>query len=181
MEVDQVDDVTKCRILTSSLRGNALQWFQSTCLDSISSWDQMMKMFLTQFQFSMQYAPLVTVLSNIRQREVETLRSYFMKFDSKVLLVKGTTDETVNNFLITGVRVGRNFWKMLQQKVPVTLSEMYALVEPFKMEEEVMVGTRNYDHASAPRGEGTRRMLTWLKRNILRAHDCTTHQGDITL
>ncbi|KAK1356083.1 hypothetical protein POM88_049339 [Heracleum sosnowskyi] len=41
MELYQVEDLTKCRLLASTLRGNAHQWFQKLGPASITSWEQM--------------------------------------------------------------------------------------------------------------------------------------------
>ena len=114
MELYQMEDLTKCRLLASTLRGNAHQWFQMLGSASIGMWEQVQKMFLTQFQSSIHYAPHVTTLANIRQRKDETLQSYFKRFNSKVPMVRGATDETIKNFLIARVRVGSDFQKELQ-------------------------------------------------------------------
>ena len=66
MELYQVEDLTKCRLLASTLRGNAHQWFQKLGPASIGTWEQMRKMFLIQFQSSIHYAPPVRTLANIR-------------------------------------------------------------------------------------------------------------------
>ena len=84
MELHQVSDLTKCRLLASTLRGNAHYWFQKIGPRSIGSWEQMCRMFLTQFQSSIHYAPPVTTLANIRQKEEETLQAYFQRFNAKV-------------------------------------------------------------------------------------------------
>ncbi|KAL1815684.1 hypothetical protein ACET3Z_018258 [Daucus carota] len=75
MELHQVSDLTKCRLLASTLRGNAHQWFQKIGPGSIGSWEQMRRMFLTQFQSSIHYAPPVTTLAHIRQKEGGTLQA----------------------------------------------------------------------------------------------------------
>lgn len=106
MEVYQVEGSTNCRVLASNLRDH---WFQSLGPDSIDSWEQMMKMFLTQFQSLMQYAPSVTAPTNIRHRETKTLHSYFKSLNLEVPLMRGAMNENVKNFLIVGVRVGSDF------------------------------------------------------------------------
>lgn len=73
----------------------------------------MQVLFLTQSQAVVKYAPHVTTLANIKQREGETLQAYFKRFSAESAGVRGTTDKTLKNFLIVGLRVGTDFWKHL--------------------------------------------------------------------
>ena len=109
----------------------------------------MRRMFLTQFQSSIHYAPPVTTLANIRQKEGETLQAYFRRFNAEVPQVRGATDEIVKNFLIAGVRVGTDFWKALQRKEPPTLAALYLLAEPYKREEEALASITRHDASSS--------------------------------
>ena len=137
-----MEDLTKCRLLASTLRGNAHQWFQKLGPASIGSWEQMRKMFLTQFQSSIHYAPPVTTLANIRQREDETLQSYFKRFNSEIPTSKEQQMKTVKNFLIAGVRVGSDFWKELQRKEPPNLAALYAQAEPLRGKRRLWPSTK---------------------------------------
>ncbi|KAK1389694.1 hypothetical protein POM88_017872 [Heracleum sosnowskyi] len=148
MELYQVGDLTKCRLLASTLRGNAHQWFQKLGPASITSWEQMRKMFLIQFQSSIHYAPPVTTLANIKQRDGETLQEYFKRFNAEVPTVRGASEEIIKNFLIAGVRVGTDFWKNLQREEPSTLAALYLQADPFKREEEAL---KRSDYGDAPR------------------------------
>ena len=99
---------------------------------SIRSWEQLAKIFLRQFQSSLSYAPPVDTLENVKQGSEETLHDYFIRFNAKVPLVQGATDEAVKCFLINGLRRGSDFWKSLQAKEPETLVELYQYTDPFK-------------------------------------------------
>ncbi|XP_074374786.1 uncharacterized protein LOC141715207 [Apium graveolens] len=80
--------------------------------------------------------PSVITLANIRQRENEILTSYFKRFNAESTSVRGASDEVLKSFLITGLRVGSNFWKHLQGKDPTTLAYVFALAESFKAIEQ---------------------------------------------
>ena len=75
MEVYQIKDLTKCRLLAATLRAH--KWFKSLPTNSIKSWKQMAELFVTQFRATVAYAPPVNTLANIKQRDDETLRDYF--------------------------------------------------------------------------------------------------------
>ncbi|XP_074374110.1 uncharacterized protein LOC141714492 [Apium graveolens] len=92
----------------------------------------MKTLFLTKFQAAVRYAPSVTTLANVRQRENESLISYFKRFNAESTSVRGASYEALKSFLITGLRVGSDFWKHLQGKDPATLVDVFALAESFK-------------------------------------------------
>ncbi|XP_074324376.1 uncharacterized protein LOC141661291 [Apium graveolens] len=96
----------------------------------------MKTLFLTKFQAAVRYAPSVTTLANVRQRENESLTSYFKRFNAESTSVRGASDEALKSFLIAGLRVGSDFWKHLQGKDPATLADVFALAESFKAIEQ---------------------------------------------
>lgn len=69
----------------------------------------------------MLYAPPITVLYNVKQREGETLPDYYKRFNDEVPRVRGATDKAVKNFLIAGHKEKTKFSKSLQVRVLETL------------------------------------------------------------
>ncbi|XP_074355666.1 uncharacterized protein LOC141695308 [Apium graveolens] len=132
MDMYQVPDLARCRLLAATFRESAQQWFQKLGPGVITSWEQIKTLFLTKFQTAVRYAPSVITLVNIRQRENESLTSYFKRFNAESTSVRGTSDEALKSFLIAGLRVGSDFWKHLQGKDPATLADLFALAESFK-------------------------------------------------
>lgn len=80
MDVYQVLDLARCRLLAATFREGVQQWFQKIGPWVITSWEQMETLFLTKFQAAVKYAPPVTSLANIKQEEGESLQSYFKRF-----------------------------------------------------------------------------------------------------
>ena len=136
MDLYQIPDLVRCRFLVATLRDSAQQWFQKLEGGVISSWEGLQQMFMTQFQAATKYAPPVTTLANVKQRDNETLTAYFKRFNQESMGVKGASVETLKNFLIAGLKVGTDFWKHLQGKDPATLSELYSAAESFKKVEQ---------------------------------------------
>ncbi|XP_074376780.1 uncharacterized protein LOC141718294 [Apium graveolens] len=132
MDVYQVPDLARCRLLAETFRESAQQWFQKLGPGVITSWDQIKTLFLTKFQSAVRYAPSVTTLANIRQRENESLMLYFKRFNVESTSIRGASDEALKSFLISGLRVRSDFWKHLQGKDPATLADVFALAESFK-------------------------------------------------
>ncbi|XP_074326905.1 uncharacterized protein LOC141664850 [Apium graveolens] len=136
MDVYQVPDLDRCRLLAATFRESAQQWFQKLGPGVITSWDQMKTLFLTKFQAAVRYAPSVTTLANVRQRQNESLTPYFKRFNAESTSVRGASDEAPKSFLIAGLRVGSDFWKHLQGKDPATQVDVFALEESFKAIEQ---------------------------------------------
>ena len=109
MDVYQVPDLARFRILATTFTESAQQWFQKFGPGMITSWEQMKTLFLTKFQVAVKYSPPVTSLANIKQKEGESLTSYFKRFNVESTLVRGETDEMLKSFLIAGLQVGTDF------------------------------------------------------------------------
>ncbi|XP_074359969.1 uncharacterized protein LOC141700091 [Apium graveolens] len=114
-------------------------------------WDTHMEGHPTMFQAAVKYTPPVTMLANVKQKEGESMTSYFKRFNAESTLVRGATDETLKILLIAGLRVGTDFWKHLQGKDPVSLADVLAQAESFKAE------TRKNDNTHNSKGRTKRR------------------------
>ncbi|XP_074323241.1 uncharacterized protein LOC141660176 [Apium graveolens] len=136
MDVYQVPDLAKCRLLAATFRESAQQWFQKFGPGVITSWDQMKTLFLRKFQADVRYAPSVTTLANVKQMENESLISYFKRFNAESTGIRGASDEVLKSFLIAGLRVGSDFLKHLQGKDLATMADVLALEESFKAIEQ---------------------------------------------
>ncbi|XP_074351909.1 uncharacterized protein LOC141691062 [Apium graveolens] len=115
MNVYRVPDLARCHLLAATFREGAQKWFQKLGPRVIRSWEQMKTLFLTQFQAVVNYTPPVTTLVNVKQKEGESLTSYFKRFNVESTLVRGAIDEMLKSFLIAGLCVGTVFWKHLQE------------------------------------------------------------------
>ncbi|XP_074346717.1 uncharacterized protein LOC141685520 [Apium graveolens] len=138
-------------------REGAQQWFQKLGPGVISSWEQMKTLFLTQFQAAVKYTPPVTTLANVKQKEGESLTSYFKRFNAESTLVRGAIDETLKILLIAGLRVETDFWKHLQGKDPVSLADVLAHAESFKAIEQSLVEIKKNDNTHNSKGRSKRR------------------------
>ncbi|XP_074374430.1 uncharacterized protein LOC141714833 [Apium graveolens] len=117
----------------------------------------MKTLFLTQFQAAVKYTPPVTTLANVKQKEGESLTSYFKRFNAESTLVRGATDETLKILLIVGLRVGTDFWKHLQGKDPVSLADVLTQAESFKAIEQSLAETKKNDNTYNSKGRSKRR------------------------
>ncbi|XP_074336313.1 uncharacterized protein LOC141673461 [Apium graveolens] len=157
MDVYQVPDLARCRLLAATFRESAQQWFQKLGPGVITSWEQMKTLFLTQFQAAVKYMPPVTTLANVKQKEGESLTSYFKRFNAESTLVRGANDLTLKILLIAGLRVGTDFWKHLQGKDLVSLADVLAQAESFKAIEQSLAEIKKNDNTHNSKGQAKRR------------------------
>ncbi|XP_074327063.1 uncharacterized protein LOC141665004 [Apium graveolens] len=156
MDVYQVPDLARCRLLAATFREGAQQWFQKLGPGVITSWEKMKTLFLTQFQDAVKYTPPVTTLANMKQKEGESLTSYFKRFNAESTMVRGATDETLKILLIAGLCVGTDFWKHLQGKDPISLADVLAQAEFFKAIEQSLAETKKNDNTHNSKGRAKR-------------------------
>ncbi|XP_030478017.1 uncharacterized protein LOC115695060 [Cannabis sativa] len=132
MEVDQVPQLAKCRILAAMLEENAHDWFSQLLEASISMWEIFVDLFLTHFQATLIYRPPYTTLANIKQEPGESLQDYFKRFNAEVTKVQKAPESLIVCMLITGVLPRTDFWKELQARRHELLVEFFAMAEPHK-------------------------------------------------
>ncbi|XP_060968820.1 uncharacterized protein LOC133036288 [Cannabis sativa] len=132
MEVDQVPQLAKCRILAATLEENAHDWFSQLFEASISTWETFVDLFLMNFQATMTYRPPYTTMANIKQEPGESLQDYFKRFNAEVTKVEKAPESSLVCMLITGVLPRTDFWKELQARKPESLVEFFAMAEPHK-------------------------------------------------
>ncbi|XP_063948134.1 uncharacterized protein LOC108216938 [Daucus carota subsp. sativus] len=136
------------------------------------------------FDFSdgptVKYAPPVTTLANIKQKEGETLHAYFKRFNAESSNVRGATDETLKSFLVVGLRVGTDFWKHLQGNDPKSLADLYARAEAYKNVEQppaesrknerspVKAWQKRRDRSPSPEQRGRRRSPNRVNTTYIR-------------
>ncbi|XP_074323878.1 uncharacterized protein LOC141660794 [Apium graveolens] len=137
MDVYQVPDLDRCRLLAATFREGAQQWFQKLGL--------------------VKYTPPVTMLANVKQKEGESLTSYFKRFNAESTLVRGATDETLKILLIAGLRVGTDFWKHLQGNDPVSLADVLAQAKSFKAIEQSLAEIEKNDNTHNSKGKSKKR------------------------
>ncbi|XP_027911682.1 uncharacterized protein LOC114170403 [Vigna unguiculata] len=118
-----VSDPIWCRVFSTSLTGEALEWFSELptgCIDSFAT---------LKARFSTQFAPLkpailtVDNLVNIRQEDGESLRSYLDRYNRMSVKIKGLSDEIARHHFSYGLQPGV-FADKISRKKPQTMEEM---------------------------------------------------------
>jgi len=118
-----VSDPIWCRVFSTSLTGEVLEWFSELPANIIDS-------FVTlKARFSTQFAPLkpailtVDNLVNIRQEDGESLRSYLDRYNWMSVKMKDLSDEIARHHFSYGLQPGV-FADKISRKKPKTMEEM---------------------------------------------------------
>ncbi|XP_027905607.1 uncharacterized protein LOC114165139 [Vigna unguiculata] len=152
-----VSDPIWCRVFSTSLTGEVLEWFSELSANSIDSFATL------KARFSTQFAPLrpailtVDNLVNIRQEDGESLRSYLDLYNRMSVKIKDLSDKIARHHFSYGLQSGV-FADKISHKKPKTMEEMRERATKFiQMEDmqEFRVKKREKEdaasHKSAPR------------------------------
>lgn len=98
------------------------------------------------------YAPPITTLENVKQKNEECLTSYFKRFNTESTIMTGAPNKALKSFLIAGLCVGTNLWKHLRRKDPATLADVFEQSESFKIAEQSLTDNRKTDTQGNQKG-----------------------------
>ena len=113
MDLLQVNDLAKCRCFTVTLTQVAKKLFHKLPANSIQSWTQLSNEFVRQFQAARIYSKLGSSLTNIKQREGETLKSYLKRFSDEAARVHNAPEDGVLFAAMGGVHPKTKLWNDL--------------------------------------------------------------------
>lgn len=84
MNLYNVSDAVKCKAFPIKFQGVAANQYNALPLASITSWDQMVDLFLAQFTSSSKQLISMRRLFAVRQGQNETLRAYIARFKTEL-------------------------------------------------------------------------------------------------
>ncbi|XP_043692957.1 uncharacterized protein LOC122643399 [Telopea speciosissima] len=96
-------DVVSCRSFPTSLKGPAALWFTKLKPNSIRSFTEQAKAFVSRFQSSMKQKKTAANLLAVKQRSDESIRDYITCFNTKSLEIKDLDNAMAFNALHNGV------------------------------------------------------------------------------
>jgi hypothetical protein len=97
-------DGIACRAFPLTLLGNAQDWFKKLPPRSISDFDDLGKVFLTQFLVGRIRRKLAGSLMSLHQGPNESLKDYFKRFNLKKLGTESIIDDFIYGALFQGIR-----------------------------------------------------------------------------
>ncbi|XP_030963816.1 uncharacterized protein LOC115984981 [Quercus lobata] len=123
MHLQGVPDEIMCRAFPTTLKGLARVWFNKIPPSSVSSFEELSKLFVNNFIGGQRHKRSSSSLLTIEQGENESLRSFITRFNREALSV----DEVDDKLLLAAFHNGINsdlFIHKLYEKEPQTMAEL---------------------------------------------------------
>ena len=130
-------DGTLCRAFPATLRKAARQWFSNLHPGSISSFEQLDRLFITHFISSRPQRCTSDTLIGNKQKDGESLREYISRFNAATLEVSDL-DQVVAMSAMKGSLRPSRFLFSLKKQFPTNFAEMLAQDEKYANAEEAM-------------------------------------------
>ena len=123
MHLQGVSDEIMCRAFPTTLKGPVRVWFSKIPLNTVSSFEELSKLFVNNFIGGQRHKRSSSSLLTIKQGENESLWSFITRFNREAL----TVDEMDDKLLLVAFHNGVNFdlfiHKLYEQE-PQTMAEL---------------------------------------------------------
>ncbi|XP_043710435.1 uncharacterized protein LOC122659389 [Telopea speciosissima] len=96
-------EIMSCRAFPSSLRGETTSWFSWMPPNSITSFAQLYRVFVTYFQSSMKHKKTMVNLLSLKQRPDESIRAFVSHFNKESLDIKDLDEATTHTAMSNGL------------------------------------------------------------------------------
>jgi hypothetical protein len=103
MDLHQTPEMVACRAFPLTLSGNARDWFRKIMPNFIRHFDDLGRMFLTQFMAGRVRRKPSGSLMSLHQRPEESLKDFFMRFNQARLEPEIATDDFIYGALFQGI------------------------------------------------------------------------------
>ncbi|KAK8940806.1 hypothetical protein KSP39_PZI010808 [Platanthera zijinensis] len=125
-----LSDALKCKLLVTTLDGQAREWFYELPPGTISSFAELRSELLLRFATSKKRKDGPAALFNIRQRDNESVARFVDRFQKEIQGVRNVNPDYYKVALIHGLREGPLKFKVTT-KAPSTYQELIAIANRF--------------------------------------------------
>ncbi|KAL2532925.1 Retrotrans gag domain-containing protein [Abeliophyllum distichum] len=124
MKLQGQSPAVKCQNFHTTLISDAKRWYNKLKPGNIQSWPQLKRKFINAFIGNQTMIADITQLNDIQQKEEETVKSYFKRFNNVINKIETVTDEKALDALLTGLHMRTPFWRDVQNSQPKTYSQL---------------------------------------------------------
>ncbi|RVW59243.1 hypothetical protein CK203_101424 [Vitis vinifera] len=158
MTLDIGNDMLLCKVLPTSLQGQALSWFHRLPANSIDNFRDLSEVFVGQYLCSARHKQNISTLQNIKMQENETLKEFVKHFRQAVLQVESYNMDAILQIFKRSICPGTPFFESLAKKPPTSMDDLFRRASKYSMlEDDVRVTTQQVLVAGqAARSEATR-------------------------
>jgi hypothetical protein len=190
MDLHRTPEMVACRAFPLTLSGNARDWFRKLPPNSICHFDDLRRMFLTQFMAGRVRRKPSESLMSLHQGPEESLKDFFMRLNQARLKAETATDDFIYGALFQGIWKDGALMADIAWKPPQNLDGFMSKAEKYINQEEMLralLGSeqthlstserqkkkkdpRKEEHRRVPEGEEARPKWDW---ELLRDHNWT--------
>ena len=141
MHLQGVPDEIMCRAFPTTLKGPARVWFSKIPPNTVSSFEELSKLFVNNFIGGQRHKRSSSSLLTIEQGENESLWSFITRFNREAL----TVDEMDDKLLLAAFHNGVNsdlFIHKLYEKEPQTMAELVHSTQNFMNAEDAIIAKK---------------------------------------
>ena len=141
MHLQGVPDEIMCRAFPTTLKGPARVWFSKIPPNSVSSFDELSKLFVNNFIGGQRHKRSSSSLLTIEQGENESLRSFVTRFNREALTVDEMDDKLLLAAFYNGVNSSLFIHKLYEQE-PQTMAELVHSAQSFMNAEDAIIAKK---------------------------------------
>ncbi|XP_077232280.1 uncharacterized protein LOC143868152 [Tasmannia lanceolata] len=149
IEFKGANDITMCHAFSSYLKRGANSWYSRLKPNSISSFRELGREFVTHFVNCRPQKKLADALLALRQGKEETLRSFICRFRTELSQIKDPKHEMVRGAMKSAVH-HRDLKVALSIDPPLDLQELMAVADKYVNNEESFTMERELELVKAP-------------------------------
>ena len=141
MHLQGVPDEIMCRVFPTTLKEPAQVWFSKIPLNTVSSFEELSKLFVNNFIGGQRHKCSLSNLLTIEQWENENLQSFTTRFNREALIV----DEMDYKLLLAAFHNGVNsdlFIHKLYEQEPQTMTELVHSTQNFMNAEDAIIAKK---------------------------------------
>ncbi|XP_058111548.1 uncharacterized protein LOC131254861 [Magnolia sinica] len=154
MQIQTTMDVMICRGFLITLIGSTQSWYCQLKPNSIGSFTELSRLFLTQFISGKKSQKPNTHLFTIKQEPKESLKKYIARFNKEALQVEDYDDNISLSAMRSGLKEEK-FTFSIGKNLPKTLAELVARAQKYTNAEEFSNSRKNVQ-VTKPTGKGNR-------------------------
>jgi hypothetical protein len=141
MDLHRTPEMVACRAFPLTLSGNARDWFRKLPPNSIRHFDDLGRMFLTQFMAGRVRRKPSGSLMSLHQGPEESLRNFFLRFNQARLEAETATDDFIYGALFQGIRKYGALMADIARKPPQNLDGFMNKAEKYINQDKYLIDT----------------------------------------
>ncbi|XP_065622630.1 uncharacterized protein LOC136064614 [Quercus suber] len=141
MHLQGVPDEIMCRAFPTTLKGPARVWFSKIPPNTVTSFEELTKLFVNNFIGGQRHKHSSSSLLTIEQGENESLRSFITRFNGDALAVDEVDDKLLLVAFYNGVHSDLFIHKLYEQ-APQTMAELVHSAQNFMNAEDAIIAKK---------------------------------------